>query len=88
MGIKRLEFKPGETFTLTGSVKTDGDGTADFRVHIDNQYTAGVSFGPNRYPPGAIGMLVKKGSITVKKLEVIEMKPFVGEVEPKMEKKK
>jgi antitoxin (DNA-binding transcriptional repressor) of toxin-antitoxin stability system len=66
-GNRQLQVMAGEPFTLEFHVTRTG-----IRVFGNGKATGGINFAPDRFPPGAIGLFVATGGVSIRKLEIKE----------------
>ncbi len=64
-GNQPIRVKPGEVFEIEFDVKPNG-----IWASTNGRQTSGVIYPPDRYPPGAIGIYIAKGTVTIRKFEV------------------
>ncbi len=66
-GNQQLQVMAGVPFTLEFQVKKDG-----MRIVGNDKVTGGINFAPDRFAPGAIGLFVAKGGVSIRQLEIKE----------------
>ncbi|HZZ81121.1 MAG TPA: family 16 glycoside hydrolase, partial [Gemmataceae bacterium] len=73
-GNQQLRLRPGEFGDVEFHVRHDL-----MKVLGNGKHVGGLGYAPDRYPPGAIGLHVVKGSVRIEKIEISAEAP-IGQV--------